>query len=225
MQWDWREIVSVPATVGLAYTAPAQRASARSSRTAPPAPVESADCHADRAIMTRIAAGQQAALGYLYERHATMVYSIALRIVRRPADAEDVTQQVFTQAWTTARRYEGRRGAVAAWLTMISRSRAIDCLRQREARPGGAADGCLAAIADPGPSAECALVTREQIDGVRAALATLPETQRVALELAYYSGLSHRDIAQRSATPLGTVKTRVRRALQTLREAMTATAG
>lgn len=175
----------------------------------------------DLAALGRMAGGEHAALGDIYDRHATAIYSLALRIVRRPEDAEDVTQQVFTQAWRTAARYDQGRGAVAAWLLMMARSRAIDCLRRRDAaRSDDGNDSQLAAIPDPGPSVEQVVATREQVEHARVALGALSPEQRQAIELAYYSGLTHSEIAEQTSTPLGTVKTRVRSALQTLRAAM-----
>ncbi len=168
-----------------------------------------------------MAGGDHAALADIYDRHATGVYSLALRIVRRPEDAEDVTQQVFTQAWRTAARYDHARGAVAAWLLMMARSRAIDCLRRHDAaRSDDGNDSHLAAIPDPGPSVEHVVATREQVEHARAALNGLSPEQRQAIELAYYGGLTHSEIAQQTSTPLGTVKTRVRSALQVLRAAL-----
>jgi len=179
---------------------------------------------ADLAAFGRIAGGDHAALADIYDRHARGIYSLALRIVRRPEDAEDVTQQVFTQAWRTAARYDRTRGAVAAWLLMMARSRAIDCLRRRDAaRSDDANDSQLVAIPDPGPSVEHVVATREQIEHARTALNGLSPEQRQAIELAYYGGLTHSEIAQQTSTPLGTVKTRVRSALQTLRAALAQT--
>lgn len=176
-----------------------------------------ADCRA----VERAAAGDHAGLAELYDRHATAVYSLALRIVRRPEDAEDVAQQVFSQVWHTAATYDRSRGVVAAWLLMMARSRAIDCLRRRDSTRGdGAGDAQLAAIPDPGPSVEHVVATREQLQHARVALDGLPEPQRETLELAYYAGLTHSEISERTATPLGTVKTRLRSALQALRAAM-----
>jgi RNA polymerase sigma-70 factor (ECF subfamily) len=173
---------------------------------------------ADLTAVQRMAAGDESGFAALYDRHATAIYSLALRITRRAEEAEDVTQQVFTQAWRTSVRYESARGAVAAWLLMMARSRAIDSLRRRDpARPGTSDDAELAAIPDPEPDVEYVMATREQIERVRVAIDALPEEQRIAVELAYYDGLTQREIAARTATPLGTVKTRVRGALQSLR--------
>jgi RNA polymerase sigma-70 factor (ECF subfamily) len=175
----------------------------------------------DQETVTRMAAGDTSGLADLYDRYATPVYSLALRIVTRPEDAEDVTQQVFTQAWRSASRYDPGRGAVAAWLLVMARTRALDCLRRRSTTPSGDADADrIAAIPDPGPSVEYVVATNEQVASVRQALDLLPDEQRLALELAYYGGLTQTEIAERTATPLGTVKTRVRTALRSLRAAM-----
>lgn len=181
---------------------------------------------ADAAALARMTRGDEAGLAELYDRHATPVYSLALRIVRRPEDAEDVTQQVFTQAWRTASRFDASRGVVAAWLLMMARSRAIDCLRRRNpARDGISDDDRLAAIPDPEPSVEYVVATREQVERVQVAIDALPADQRVAVELAYYDGLTQSEIAARTSTPLGTVKTRVRSALQALRSAVAVARG
>lgn len=186
-----------------------------------------ADRDADRSAVERTAAGDHAGLAELYDRHATAVYSLALRIVRRPEDAEDVAQQVFSQAWHTAATYDRSRGVVAAWLLMMARSRALDCLRRRQHARGttATADAELAAIPDPGPSVEHVVATRQQIEHARVALDVLSEPQRQTLELAYYAGLTHSEISERTATPLGTVKTRLRSALQALRAAMASGGG
>ncbi len=177
----------------------------------------------DVAAVARVARGEASGLETLYDRHSTMVYSLALRIVRDTAEAEDVTQEVFTQAWSQAARYDTSRGAVAAWLLMMARSRALDRLRRRRAAlKSGPADDALAAIPDPGPSVELMTAADEQARTARAALASLPAAERTALELAYYEGLTHVEIAARTATPLGTVKTRIRTALRRVREMMSA---
>lgn len=187
------------------------------------------DALTDLQALARMARGDESALADLYDRHATAVYSLARRIVRHPEDAEDVTQQVFAQAWRTSARYDASRGAVAAWLLVMARTRAIDCLRRGDATRGVVTgDDWLADVADPEPDVEYLAATREQVDRVKSAMERLPEEQRVAVELAYYQGLTQTEIAAQTSTPLGTVKTRVRNALIALRAAvapMNATAG
>ena len=178
----------------------------------------------DLSAVAHVARGEALGLEALYDRYATAVYSLAMRIVRDTSEAEDVTQEVFAQAWSQAGRYDSSRGAVAAWLLMMARSRALDRLRRNRAalKPGGA-DDVLAEIPDPAPSVELTTVADEQARTARAAVATLPAAERAALELAYFEGLTHVEIAARTSTPLGTVKTRIRTALRRVRETMTAT--
>ncbi len=175
----------------------------------------------DKAILERIARGDGSALAELYDRHARLVFSIALRILQQQADAEDVVQEVFAQVWTQAGRYDAGRGAVAAWLLVLARSRAIDRLRARRARPESAAEPDVAeGVPDLAARQDLELLTAEQVARLRRALQQLPEAQRVALELAYYEGLTHTEVAAHLNEPLGTVKTRIRQAVITLRESL-----
>ena len=177
---------------------------------------------ADLDALARMAAGDASALAALYDRHATAIYSLAFRITRRQDDAEDVTQQVLTHAWRTAAGHDRTRGAVAAWLLMMARSRAIDCLRRRDPARGGTADDSQpAAIPDPRRGVAYVVATREQVERVSEAIAALPDEQRRTLQLTYCEGLTQREIASRTSTPLGTVKTRVRTALMSLRIVIT----
>jgi RNA polymerase sigma-70 factor, ECF subfamily len=175
----------------------------------------------DQQTLDRMAKGDADALGELYDRHAGRVYSLALRIVRDPGEAEDVVQDVFAQAWRQASRYTASRGVVAAWLLTLARSRAIDRLRARRARPEGQdRENAAVRVADSGPPMEWQYLSLEQIRLVRAALERLPFLQRAAIELAYFEGLTHVEIAARLEEPLGTVKTRIRSALIKLRESL-----
>ena len=185
----------------------------------PPSPAEhpAEDQHAVR----RIADGDADAIAELYDRHARRVYSLALRILGDAPEAEDVVQEVFLQAWRQASRYTATRGVVAAWLQTLTRSRAIDRLRAR--RPyADAAGGDRAATeaVDSGPPIDWQFLSSEQTRLVRAALERLPLLQRVAIELAYFEGLTHAEIAARLEEPLGTIKTRIRAGLMKLREAL-----
>jgi RNA polymerase sigma-70 factor (ECF subfamily) len=176
----------------------------------------------DRDAIRRIASGDPVGLEALYDRHATLVYSLALRVLRDTGEAEDVTQDVFARVWASAVRFDPARGAVAAWLTVMARSRALDRLRRRRhpAAPVASEDAGLTDIPDPAPSVELMAATAEQVTAARDALAELPADQRTTLELAYYEGLTQVEIAERTATPLGTVKTRIRVGLQRLRDAV-----
>jgi RNA polymerase sigma-70 factor (ECF subfamily) len=177
---------------------------------------------ADQAALGRMARGDHQALAELYDRHARPVFSLALRILQERTEAEDVVQEVFAQAWTQAARYDTARGAVAAWLLNMTRSRAIDRLRSKRARPEAAADAgtSLDEMPGGGVAQDTQLLSDEQVARLRSALGELPALQRIALELAYYEGLTHAEIADRLEQPLGTVKTRIRQAMITLRESM-----
>lgn len=176
------------------------------------------DSAADRRALERIARGDHDGLAELYDRHARLIYSLALRIARDQADAEDIVQDVFSQAWRQAARYDPARGPVVAWLLTLTRSRALDRLRARRIRPWDAAEEDSSSIEVPdgraGPDALA--ISAEEVARVRAALDRLPLLQRGAIELAYFEGLTHAEIASRLEQPLGTVKTRIRQGLMRL---------
>ncbi len=179
------------------------------------------DRGADAAVLQRLAAGDPGALAELYDRHARGVYSLALRVLQDGSEAEDVVQEVFSQAWRQATRYDAARAAVGAWLLNLARSRAIDRLRARRARPEAPVDTeVMAAVAGPGVAADEHVISDERARLVRQALDALPVLQRVAVELAFYEGLTHVEIAERLEQPLGTVKTRIRMGLLRLRDAL-----
>jgi len=173
---------------------------------------------ADHTTLERMARGDHEALAELYDRHSRLVYSLALRIIRDQGEAEDIVQEVFSQAWRQAGRYEARRGNVIAWLLNLTRSRAIDRLRGRQSRPEAASESLLAIdIPDLTLPVDEQLSLEGRASRVRAAMKELSVLQRVAIELAFYEGLTHVEIAERLELPLGTVKTRIRQGLLKLK--------
>jgi len=167
----------------------------------------------------RCAKEETAALAKLYDESSAVVFAVAVRMVGNEADAEEVTLDTYTQLWRTASGYDPERGSVSAWLVTIARSRAIDKLRARTARTH--LEDPLEGAAEP--RATCASPEENSILNQRrrqviAALDQLPADQRRALELAYFSGLAHAELAERLGQPLGTVKTRIRLGMMKMRE-------
>jgi RNA polymerase sigma-70 factor (ECF subfamily) len=173
------------------------------------------------ALIKQIADGNQSAMTALYDATSRMVFGLVLRILSDRSTAEEVLLDVYTQAWRQARMYDSKRGAPLAWLMTIARSRAIDRLRSgrhdQMARESLETTGALSSNA---ASPEEATVSSERQKIVRAALELLTPEQREVIELAYYYGLSHSEIAMKLGQPLGTVKTRTRLGMIKLREAL-----
>jgi RNA polymerase sigma-70 factor (ECF subfamily) len=156
-------------------------------------------------------------MAQLYDRYSTIVYSVALRILGDAESAEDVLQDVFMHLWRNSAAFDASRGSMAGWLAIITRNRAIDSKRKR--RPQVAIeDVVVAGGADPADSAEKGRFARK----IRGALEGMPALQRSALEMAFFQGLTHTEIALQTGEPLGTIKTRIRSAVLSLREALTA---
>ena len=178
----------------------------------------------DRVLVARMAAGDERALGELYDRHAATAYALAMAIVGERADAEEVVADAFAQVWRTSAQFDPARGSVPAWLATITRTRALDLLRARGRRAraidraAAAADGGLAApLAETGDMPDRGVERAEARRLVTRSLAELPEPQRRVLELAYFGGLTQSEIAAALQEPLGTVKTRIRAGLEKLR--------
>jgi RNA polymerase sigma-70 factor (ECF subfamily) len=163
-------------------------------------------------LVARIRAGDQQAMSELYDRYAKVVYAVALRVLQDAAGAEDVLQDVFLQLWRNPDAFDASRGSLSAWLAVISRHRAIDRVRKR--RPETDIEDCvIAAGPDLRDETERALV----IEKVRVVLDQMNPDQRQAMELAFFQGLTHTEIAEKTGEPLGTIKTRIRSGLQQLR--------
>ena len=170
---------------------------------------------ADAALIARIRSGDQDAMAELYDRYASLVYSIALRILADTGGAEDILQEVFMQLWRNPASFDASRGRLGAWLAVIARNRAIDTLRRR--RPEADMDEVVLAVdADLDGSAERSRAAEK----VRVSLECMPAPQRKALEMAFFEGLTHTEIAAKTGDPLGTVRTRIRTALLALRKAL-----
>ena len=172
------------------------------------------------ALIRRMAEGDRDACKEFYDRYARQVYPFIVRIVRDPADAADVLQEVFWEAWQSAASYDPGRGSPEAWLFTRARTRAIDrvrAVRRRGETFVAPVDERVAAAPETGrdPAAEA-----EDRSLVVGALAQLPDSQREVVELAYYGGLTQTEIAERLKQPLGTVKTRIRLGLERLREVL-----
>lgn len=170
-------------------------------------------------LLERTASGDEQALASLYDATSRFVHGLALRILRDPGAAEDITMDVYLQVFRQAARYDPRRGTSLAWLLMLTRSRAIDRLRaeaHRRARETSTETAALPPSSDAGPDEWTA--SAEVRHSVCRALEALGPEQRRAIELAYYQGLSQSEIAERLALPLGTVKTRIRTGMMRLRE-------
>ncbi len=171
-------------------------------------------------MLSRVANGQLDALEELYDRYRTMAYSIALRITSDAALAEDVVQDAFLGAWRNAGRYVAGRGSVKTWLLSIVHHRAVDAIRRRrpttELPERDDTPPTALTIPDIWPEVAGKLDAEE----VQGALATLSDVQREALELAYFGGLTQQEIATRTGTPLGTVKSRMRLGLLAMRRSI-----
>ena len=175
---------------------------------------------ADRAVLARVAAGELDALEELYDRYRTMAYSIALRMTADAALAEDVVQEAFLGAWRNASRYVDGRGSVKTWLLAIVHHRAVDAIRRRrpttELPEAEAPPPAALTLPDIWPDVSAGLDRETVLD----ALDALTDVQREAIELAYFGGLTHQEIAVRTDTPLGTVKSRIRLGLLAMRRVL-----
>lgn len=170
---------------------------------------------ADVSLLERIAARDEAAVGELYDRHHRLLFSLIARIMHNRAEAEEVLQEVFLSVWTRADTYNPALGAPLAWLVRLARNRAIDRLRTLTVR----ARAVDALEAPPVPDNPEQVAARSQTQGrVRTALDALPPEQRDLLEQAFFRGLTHSELAAANKLPLGTVKTRLRSGMQTLRQ-------
>ncbi len=169
----------------------------------------------DAALIQRIVERDESALAVLYDRYAGMLSSVLNRILHDTQAAEEILQDIFYQLWRTASNFDSTRGSLPGWLMVIARNRAISRLRRHN--PAGGDELEENTVVMPS-NLESSVAQTQMIGKVRGALEKLPQEQRAAVELAYFEGLTHTEIAAKTGDPLGTVKTRLRTAVQTLKK-------
>lgn len=183
----------------------------------------------DDDLVRRMSEGQVEALDVLYGRYSRVVFSFAVRILGDGLVAEEVMQEAFTRTWQQAGRFELARGSFASWLLSITHNLSIDEVRRRQRRPQRAdsvdISDVLRGTTDPTADVEEAAEATELRERIRRAMDTLPEPQRRVIELAYFDGLTQREIAALLSEPLGTIKTRMRLGMQKLKDALGAQEG
>ena len=174
----------------------------------------------DATLLAQVRRGDEHAMASLFDRYSKVVYSVALRVLRDPASAEDILQEVFMQMWRSPEGFIAIRGSLGGWLTVVARNRSIDALRRK--RPSETIDDLsLASQYDLASEAE----RNTLVERARSVLAKLPVEQRKTLEMAFFDGLTHTEIAEMTGDPLGTVKTRARLGMNKLRQALPVLSG
>jgi RNA polymerase sigma-70 factor (ECF subfamily) len=168
----------------------------------------------DASLVGAIRSGDESAMASLYDRYSSIVYAVGLRVLGDTGAAEDVLQDVFMQLWRNPGIFDAGRGSLGAWLAVIARNRAIDALRKRRPETD-IADVVVSVEPDMAGDAE----RSRAMEKVRGTLGSMPAAQRSALEMAYFEGLTHTEIATKTGEPLGTIKTRIRSGLLALRKA------
>jgi len=168
----------------------------------------------EAALVERIRSGDETAMEDMYDRYSGIVYGVALRVLGNTTAAEDVLQEVFLQLWRNPDAFDANRGKLAAWLAVIARNRAIDHLRKRPPE-----DDIEDLPISTGVNLEGEAAQRLVVEKIRGVLAQLPQEQRRALEMAFFEGMTHAEIAAKCGEPLGTIKTRIRTGLLVLRKA------
>jgi RNA polymerase sigma-70 factor (ECF subfamily) len=174
----------------------------------------------DWSLLARVVKRDEAALAALYDRYSRLVFAEASRILRDKGAAEEILQDIFYQVWRTAEKFDPQRGSLPGWLLVVTRNRAISKLRRRSATGDDELNENAVACAI---NLESAASQNQLLGRVRGAMESLPEGQREAIELAYFEGMTHSEIASRTGEALGTVKTRIRSALEVLRRAVSFT--
>ena len=176
---------------------------------------EAAPLSDDGLLLSRIQRGDEDAMASIFDRYSKVVYSVALRVLRDPSAAEDVLQDIFMQLWRKPESFLSNRGSLGGWLAVVARNRSIDALRRR--RPNDEVEEMT--LASPFNLEEDSVRTL-MMERARGVIVGLPKDQRKVIEMAFFDGLTHTEIAELTGNPLGTVKTRIRSALLVLRKAM-----
>jgi len=173
-------------------------------------------------LLRRIAAQDREALHEFYEETARPLFAVACRMLGNVADAEDVIQDVFVQIWTKAGKFDAAKGRPFHWALALTRNRCIDGLRARRRTARMAEEMDEAAGMDAGVGATCldAPLTEAEIAAIQSVVNQLPKDQRQAIEMAFFGGLTHQEIAESLEEPLGTIKARIRRGMLKLREGL-----
>jgi RNA polymerase sigma-70 factor (ECF subfamily) len=170
----------------------------------------------DWSLLARIGQKDEEALSALYDRYSGLVFSEAKRILRDSGAAEEILQDLFYQVWRTAERFDPARGSLAGWLLVAARNRAISKLRRKSGRSEELDENGVSLTIN----AESHAAQNLLLDKVRMVMGNLPEGQREALECAYFEGMTHTEIAEKTGQPLGTVKTRIRSAMESLKKVL-----
>jgi RNA polymerase sigma-70 factor, ECF subfamily len=181
--------------------------------TPPPGTEEIAS---DWSLLARIGQKDEGALSALYDRYSGLVFSEARRILRDSGAAEEILQDLFFQVWRTAERFDPARGSLAGWLLVAARNRAISKLRRKSGQTEELNENGVSF----GVNVESHAAQKLLLDKVRTVMGSLPENQREALECAYFEGMTHSEIAEKTGQPLGTVKTRIRSAMESLKKVL-----
>jgi RNA polymerase sigma-70 factor (ECF subfamily) len=168
----------------------------------------------DWALMMKVVARDESALAALYDRYSGLVFSVLMRVLRDAQSAEELMQDVFFQLWRNAARFDPARGSLPGFLLVAARNRAISRLRRRKATEADELEENAVIVPS---NLESSVAQKQMVTRVTGAMEGLPAAQRQAMELAFFEGMTHSEIAERTGEPLGTIKTRLRTAVETLK--------
>ncbi len=175
-----------------------------------------AERETDWSLLARIQKREESALSELYDRYSGLVYSEVKRILRDTGAAEEILQDLFHQVWRTAEKFDQARGSLAGWLLVAARNRAISKVRRKSGKTEELEENTVVLKVD----LETNMARNVLLDKVKTVMGSLPQNQREAMEFAYFEGMSHSEIAEKTGQPLGTIKTRIRSAMETLRKVL-----